>query len=190
MRLKAVVLTALCAALGAALATAAPASAQAAEELCDLLPNPTRTFNITNGDTPAESWYVTEADFVCPGGRRLIAQTATYSLAAGQITLNGNVQVDDAESTLRSEVAPYLAETEQLHARTNVVLRETRNGSVITSELLDVYQETPERESLLVATGGRPRAIIFQQGGVGPEAGSAADAAVADEVPARTLDTP
>jgi lipopolysaccharide export system protein LptA len=149
----------------AALAPGSFAHAQAADERCDLLPNPTRQLNITNSGTPTESWYVTEAEFVCPGGRRLVAQTATYSLGAGQITLNGNVQIDDAESTLRSQFAQYFTETEQLHARTNVVLRETRNGSVIMSELLDVYQETADRESLLIATGGRPRAIIFQQTG-------------------------
>jgi lipopolysaccharide export system protein LptA len=172
--------------LTAALAALAPGSfahAQAADERCDLLPNPTRQFNIMNSGTPTESWYVTEAEFVCPGGRRLVAQTATYSLGAGQITLNGNVQIDDSESTLRSQFAQYFTETEQLHARTNVVLRETRNGSVIMSELLDVYQETPERASLLIATGGRPRAIIFQQTGAA-KASAVQDAASADPLSA------
>jgi lipopolysaccharide export system protein LptA len=158
MNARAVVLTALL----AALTPAASLHAQATEELCDLLPNPTRTLNISNRGTPFESWYVTEAVFACPGGRRIAGQTATYSVASGQITLNGNVEVDDPERSLRSQFAQFFTETEQLHARTGVVLREKQNGSVIMSELLDIYQETPERESLLIATGGRPRAILFQ----------------------------
>ncbi|HSK20158.1 MAG TPA: hypothetical protein VK912_13480 [Longimicrobiales bacterium] len=148
----------------AALAPAAPLHAQTGER-CDLLDNPTRDFNISNRGTPAESWYITQAVLVCPGGRRIVAQTATYSVAVGQITLNGNVQVDDEDRSLRSEFAQYFTETEQLHARTNVVLREKVNGSVIMSELLDIYQETPQRESLLIATGGQPRAILFQRPG-------------------------
>ena len=87
--------------LVAALAPAAPLHAQT-EDRCDLLPNPTRDFIISNQGTPAESWYITEAVLVCPGGRRIVAQTATYSVAAGQITLNGNVQVDDVDRSLRS----------------------------------------------------------------------------------------
>jgi lipopolysaccharide export system protein LptA len=173
MRARPAVLTALL----AAFAPAVPLHAQA-DELCDLLPNPTRTLNISNPGTPFESWYVTEAVFVCPGGRRIAGQSATYSAASGRITLNGNVQVDDPEQSLRSEFAQYFIETEQLHARTNVVLREKRNGSVITSELLDIYQETAERESLLVATGGSPRAILFQAGD--PAAARGAEAATRD----------
>ncbi|MGH7447895.1 MAG: hypothetical protein ACRELT_10075, partial [Longimicrobiales bacterium] len=58
--------------------------------------------------------------------------------------------------------AQYFTESEQLHARTGVILRDKQNGSVITSELLDIFQETPDRESLIVATGGQPRAILFE----------------------------
>ena len=148
--------------LGIALAVATDARAQETSK-CDLLENPTRSFRISNEGTPYESWYISEAVFVCEGGRRLVADVATYSVERGQITLTGSVEVDDPRSTLRSEFAQYFVETEQLHARTNVVLRETRDGSVIMSEQLDIYQEAPGRESLLIATGGRPRAIMFQQ---------------------------
>ena len=148
--------------LAAALAPAAPLHGQETGD-CVLLDNPTREVQFRNRGTPFETWYVTQAEFVCEGDRRIVAQTATYSVAAGQITLNGAVEVDDPDRSLRSEFAQYFTETEQLHARTNVVLREKRNGSVIMSELLDLYQETPQRESLLVATGGRPRAIMYQQ---------------------------
>lgn len=158
MRLLAFVLLAM---LGALVPAAAVQAQQASE--CTLLDNPTRRFLINNQGTPFESWYVTEAVFVCDGGdRRIVAQTATYSVANGLITLNGDVQVDDPERSLRSEFAQYFTETEQLHARTGVVLREKSNGSVIRSELLDIYQETADRGSLLIATGGRPRAVMFQ----------------------------
>src|SRR5690606_23958769 len=158
---------------------------------CDLLDNPTRTFRISNEGTPYESWYITEAVFTCEGGRRLVADVATYSVERAQITLTGSVEVDDPQSTLRSEFAQYFVDTEQLHARTNVVLRETRDGSVIRSEQLDIYQETPERESLLIATGGRPRAIMFQQPGTdgGRRADGEALPAAADTLPSFT-DTP
>src|SRR5690606_9740280 len=96
-----------------------------------------------------------------------------------------SVEVDDPQSTLRSGFAQYFVDTEQLHARTNVVLRGTEDGSVIMSEQLDIYQETPERESLLIATGGRPRAIMFQQPGTGGVRASDADTltAFADTLP-------
>lgn len=170
MKIAAVVLTVLAAAL-------APSSAAHGQETgdCVLLDNPTREVQFRNRGTPFETWYVTQAEFVCEGSRRIVAQTATYSVAAGQITLNGAVEVDDPDRSLRSEFAQYFTETEQLHARTNVVLREKRNGSVIMSELLDLYQETPQRESLLVATGGRPRAIMYQQPDTAPVAPLAAE---------------
>lgn len=129
---------------------------------CTLVDDPNRTVNVTNRGTPFESWFITDAVFDCDGGRHIVAQTATYSVAGGQITLNGAVRVDDPEQTLTSEFAQYFTETRQLHARTNVVLRETGTGSVISSELLDVYQETPERDGLVIATGGSPRAVLFQ----------------------------
>ena len=176
--------------LALALASATEVDAQETSK-CDLLDNPTRTFRISNEGTPYESWYITEAVFVCEGGRRLVADVATYSVERAQITLTGSVEVDDPQSTLRSEFAQYFVDTEQLHARTNVVLRETRDGSVIRSEQLDIYQETPERESLLIATGGRPRAIMFQQPGTdgGRRADGEALPAAADTLPSFT-DTP
>lgn len=164
MKAAAVVLTVI----AGVLAPAAPLHGQGTGD-CVLLDNPTREVQFRNRGTPFETWYVTQAEFVCEGDRRIVAQTATYSVAAGQITLNGAVEVDDPDRSLRSEFAQYFTETEQLHARTNVVLREKRNGSVIMSELLDLYQETPERESLLVATGGRPRAIMYQQADAAPD---------------------
>jgi hypothetical protein len=152
------------AALGVIAVFAAMSPAEAQESTgCNLLDNPTRTVQVSNRGTPAETWFVTEAVFDCPDGRRIVAQTATYSRAAGQYTLNGAVQVIDADRELTSEFAQYFVESGQVHARTNVILRETSNGSVIMSELLDIYQETPEREALVIATGGRPRAILLQQ---------------------------
>ena len=158
MNLRVPVFTALCAALTAS----APARAQTSDG-CVLEDNSTREVTVSNRGTPFESWFVTEAVFNCPDGRRIVAQTATYSRAAGQYTLNGAVQVEDADRALTSEFAQYFIDSGQVHARTGVVLREKRNGSLIMSELLDIYQETPEREALVIATGGRPRAILFQQ---------------------------
>jgi len=159
MNLRVAVFTALC----AVLAAGPSAHAQAAGGGCVLEDNPTRQFSVSNRGMPSESWFVTEAVFNCPDGRRIVAQTATYSKAAGQYTLNGAVEVEDADRTLTSEFAQYFIDSGQVHARTGVVLREKRNGSLIMSELLDIYQETPEREALVIATGGRPRAILFQQ---------------------------
>jgi hypothetical protein len=158
MNLRVPVFTALCATL-----TASAAAQSQTSGGCILEDNPTRQFSVSNRGTPSESWFVTEAVFNCPDGRRIVAQTATYSKAAGQYTLNGAVQVEDADRTLTSEFAQYFIDSGQVHARTGVVLREKRNGSLIMSELLDIYQETPEREALVIATGGRPHAILFQR---------------------------
>jgi lipopolysaccharide assembly outer membrane protein LptD (OstA) len=91
---------------------------------CTLLDNPTRTVNISNRGTPFETWFITEAVFVCEGGRRIVAETATYAAGTGQITLNGAVRVDDPERTLTADFAQYFTETEQVHARGRVVLRQ------------------------------------------------------------------
>ncbi|MGH7449477.1 MAG: hypothetical protein ACRELT_18020, partial [Longimicrobiales bacterium] len=101
----------------------APAPAAHAQQTgdCTLRDNPGRKVEISNRNTPFESWYITEAVFDCPNGRRIVAQTATYSVASGQITLNGAVEVDDLERSLRSEFAQYFTESEQLNARTGVI---------------------------------------------------------------------
>jgi lipopolysaccharide export system protein LptA len=146
-----------------AAAALTPALLRAQQE-CELIEDPNRTVQITNRGTPYETYFVTDAVFVCPGGRRVSARNATYLVPAGQITLEGNVHVDEPDRTLRSEYAQYFSETRQMHARTNVTLVDTRTGSIITSQLLDVYQESPQRpEGLVVATGGAPRAVLFQE---------------------------
>jgi lipopolysaccharide export system protein LptA len=141
-----------------------PTSARAQETSnCELLPDPNRTVNITNRGSPAETWFVTDAVFVCEGQRRIVATNATYYVGGGQFILDGNVQVDEPGRSLRSGFAQYYSETRQLHAHTNVVMRDTRSGSVITSQLLDLYEQSPDRpETLIVATGGTPRALLFQ----------------------------
>ncbi|HEX6133014.1 MAG TPA: hypothetical protein VFZ24_03460 [Longimicrobiales bacterium] len=155
--------------------TAGAAAAQTGT--CTLREDPQRTVNITNRGTEFETWYITNAVLDCDGGRHLVAQNATYSVGAGQITLNGAVRVEDAERTLTSEFAQYFTESRQLHARTNVVLTEKANGSVITSELLDAYEESPQRpEGLVIATGGSPRAILYQQQDAGARDSTIMDA--------------
>jgi lipopolysaccharide export system protein LptA len=136
---------------------------------CELLPNPTRTVDITNRGSPAETWFVTDAVFVCEGDRRIVARNATYHVGGGQFILDGNVQVDEPGRSLRSGFAQYYSDSRQLHAHTNVVLRDTRSGSIITSQLLDLYEQSPDRpETLIVASGGAPRALLFEEraGGV------------------------
>jgi hypothetical protein len=178
------------AALCAVLAGGSPAQAQAAGGGCVLEDNPTRVVTFNNRGTPAESWYITQAVFECPDGRRIVAQTATFSKAAGQYTLNGAVQVNDADRELTSEFAQYFIESGQVHARTSVVLREKRNGSVIMSELLDIYQETPEREALVIATGGRPRAILFQRDTTTGAASDSTTGAASDSTAGAVSDSP
>ncbi|HEX6309176.1 MAG TPA: hypothetical protein VFZ69_13355 [Longimicrobiales bacterium] len=147
---------------GSMLMTAGAAVAQTGT--CTLREDPQRTVNIANRGTEFETWYITNAVLDCDGGRHLVAQNATYSVSAGQVTLTGAVQVEDPERTLTSAFAQYYTESRQLHARTNVVLTEKASGSVITSELLDAYEESPQRpEGLVIATGGSPRAILYQQ---------------------------
>lgn len=138
--------------------------AAAQESRCTLVDDPDRDVNITNQGTEFETWFVTDAVFECEGGRRLVADQATYSAAAGQITLNGNVHVEDAERTLTSGFAQYFVESRQMHARQNVVLTQKETGSRIMAELLDAYEESPQRpQGLVIATGGLPRAVLFQQ---------------------------
>ncbi|CAN5845115.1 hypothetical protein BH23GEM9_BH23GEM9_04180 [soil metagenome] len=149
----------------ALLACAGPVMAQ--RTTCDIVERPGGTLILIGGGTGAETYVIGRAFFNCSGGRRIIADSATYSRASGHITLMGNVQVDDTERTLRSDFAQYFTQIRQISARDRVVLQDIRTGSIIHSDLLNMYEATATRpQSLVVATritGPQARAILFDE---------------------------
>jgi hypothetical protein len=139
------------------------AGAPAQERTCDL--REYATLDVQNRDTPAEVAFIRGPRFVCGPTQRLSADSATWSAASGQITMFDRVRFDDTDRTLTASFAQYFTRTRHLLARDAVVLRDTRTGSVITSDMLNYYEVTATRpQSLVVATrltGPLARAILF-----------------------------
>jgi lipopolysaccharide export system protein LptA len=156
--------SALTAALITVLAGAASASAQGV--VCDIIERQGSEAIISNAGQPTEFGIIYRAHFRCDGGQRtIIADTATYSRASGQIELFGRVEVSDPERIMRSARATYFTQIRQLSATGNVVVTDRETGSIIRGDLLNFLEATPERpESQITATAttGRARALLLR----------------------------
>jgi hypothetical protein len=120
--------------------------------------------HITNQGTPQQLVYVTVPVVSCPGGRRISATQAYISEASGTIQLMGNVQFQDSARTLTSTNATYFSRLQRLSATGDVVLTHRTTNSVIRSHQVEYLEATPQRQSLVQAMGGRPRAVLRQAG--------------------------
>jgi hypothetical protein len=149
---------------------------------CDLIRQPGGTLNVMGGGTPGETYFIRRAYFDCTGGRVIIADSATFSRASGQITLFGNVRVDDPQRSLRAQFAQYFTQVRQISARDQVTMRDVRTGSLIRSDLLNYYEATAQRrQSLVIATrttGPLARAILYDEQSAAP--GAARDSMIVD----------
>jgi hypothetical protein len=160
-------------------AFATPLSAQ--RQTCDIVDQPGGTLDM-GGGPGVEFYFIRRAHFRCSGGRVIIADSATFSRASGHITLMGNVRVDDPERSLRAHFAQYFTNVRQISANTNVVMRDTRTGSTIRSDVMNYYEASPQRpQSLVVATrttGPLARAVLYDNQPAAP--GAARDSMVVD----------
>jgi lipopolysaccharide export system protein LptA len=151
--------------LGITLAAAAPASAQ--NVVCNVIERQGGSATISNAGLPTEYGIIYRAHFVCDGGQRTImADTATYSRASGQIELFGRAEIRDPERILTAARATYFTQIRQLSARGNVVVTDRSTGSVIEGDVLTFLEETPERpESQITATAttGQARATLLRE---------------------------
>jgi lipopolysaccharide export system protein LptA len=133
---------------------------------CNLIEREGGEAIISNAGQQTEFGIIFRAHFICDGGRRtIIADTATYSRASGQIELFGRVEVSDPERIMRSARATYFAQIRQLAARGDVVVTDRQTGSVIRGDVLNFLEQTPERsESQLTvtATEGLARAVLLR----------------------------
>jgi len=123
----------------------------------------TSRFNIQNQGAPNQIGFFYDAEIVCPGGKRLIADQAIQMQAAGRIELIGKVSYRDAERALTAQRAEYYRSEQRVHATGNVVLRDLRTGSMIYGEDIDYLQAIASRpEALLTARPAtvRPRAVL------------------------------
>jgi hypothetical protein len=120
--------------------------------------------HVTNAGTPQQLTYITRPVVSCVGGRRLSADNAYVSEASGTIQLMGNVNFQDSARTLLSSSAQYFSRLQRLSASGNVVLTHRTTNSIIRSQQLDYLEATAQRESLVQAMGGRPRAVLRQAG--------------------------
>jgi lipopolysaccharide export system protein LptA len=122
---------------------------------------------ISNAGQPTEHGIIYRAHFICDGGRTtMIADTATYSRASGQMQLFGNVTVSNPERIMRAQRATYFTQIRQLSANGNVVVTDQETGSTIRGDLLTYVEATPDRpESQVTATAttGLARAVLLRE---------------------------
>jgi hypothetical protein len=146
--------------VAAALAVLAVVPAQA--QNCRIVQS--GTTDVSNAGTPQQLTYISFPVVECAGGRRISADNAYLSEASGQLQLLGNVQFRDSARTLTATNAQYFSRMQRLSAQGRVVLVHRGTNSIIRSEQLEYIEATPERESLVQAMGGRPRAVLRQAG--------------------------
>jgi lipopolysaccharide export system protein LptA len=142
-------------------------SGAAQSVVCNVIERPGGSATISNAGLPTEFGIIYRAHFVCDGGQRTImADTATYSRASGQIELFGRAEVRDPERILNAARATYFTQLRQLSARGDVVVTDRATGSVILGDVLTYLEETPTRpESQITATAttGQARAILLSE---------------------------
>lgn len=122
------------------------------------------TQNTVNIGTPEEMTYISYPVISCPGGRRISADNAYVRGGSGVVRLMGNVMFQDSARTLRSTNAEYFSNNQRMSATGSVVLVHRTTNSTIRSEQLEYLEATPQRQSMVQATGGRPQAVLRQAG--------------------------
>lgn len=141
----------------------APVSGQ--NVVCNVIERQGGSATISNAGLPTEFGVIYRAHFVCDGGQRTImADTATYSRASGQIELFGQAEIRDPERILTAARATYFTQIRQLSARGDVVVTDRTTGSVIQGDVLTYLEETatrPESQITATATTGQARAILL-----------------------------
>jgi lipopolysaccharide export system protein LptA len=142
-------------------------SAAAQRVVCNVIERQGGSATISNAGLPTEFGVIYRAHFVCDEGQRtILADTATYSRASGQIELFGRAEVQDPERILNAARATYFTQLRQLSARGDVVVTDRATGSVIQGDVLTYLEETPTRpESQITATAttGQARATILSE---------------------------
>lgn len=160
--------------VGGLLAAGTPATARAQTQECELLPGAREaTRTIYRGH---ELVHISgPANFACPNGVILRADSAVGSPGSGEIELIGHVFYQDSVKTLNAGWARYLREESRLLARDQVELADRKSRSVIKGaemEYLPANERRPEAETIIQ---GRPHATFYQQ--------DQGDAAAGDSVP-------
>jgi lipopolysaccharide export system protein LptA len=153
--------------LALALLLGGAASAAAQPVTCNLVRREGGEAIISNAGQPTEFGIIYRAHFLCDGGRStMIADTATYSRASGQIELFGRVEVSNPDQVMRSARATYFTQLRQLSASGNVRVTDRETGSTLRGDLLNYLEQTPDRpESQMTATAttGLARAVLLRE---------------------------
>ncbi|HUF50264.1 MAG TPA: hypothetical protein VMN60_05490 [Longimicrobiales bacterium] len=143
----------------AALLLLIPAAYGAAQQrVCNLNSRPGGVLN-----TPAPNFTTATLPVItCEGGLTITANTANYT--PGRIDLFGDVNVRDAERTLTADQAVFFNARRELQATGRAVLTEHATGSVIRGGLVNLQEETAQRESRIeaVATTDDAQAVLIR----------------------------
>jgi hypothetical protein len=166
------------------LAGAAPALAQGVEKTpapggrgtCELLPGAREANRLVLGDGRAMVFISGPAEFVCPGGTTVKADSAVGVPDDGEFEFIGNVYYADTLKTLTTDWARYNRPDARLFARGNVVLTDKESGSVIRGPEMEYQRETPDRPEARAVVRGRPHATLYER----PKSREAAVASTAD----------
>ncbi len=100
-------------------------------------------------------------DYRCTDGMRLLADSAVVFESNEQVHLFGRVRLEDADTELDADSAQYFGGLKQLHAWSNVTVRDRRSGAVISGHRL-LYDRATEVRALdrMQVYGGDPHAVV------------------------------
>jgi lipopolysaccharide export system protein LptA len=165
-----------------ALAAAGKSSAQS----CTLV-NPAGADVLANDiGLPTQTAIIKHGELLCPGGKYIAADEIAAIEISGTYTLNQHVRYRDGDKVVTADFGQYFKRTSLLQVRGNVVVTDTKTGSVLSSPQLEYYQVSATNKiSRVVTLGGRARAVMKGKPGTGrgaapPPAPNAKDSTIVD----------
>lgn len=144
--------------LGAFFGVAGEARAQ---EECELVRS--RWFqSISVGGGHSIIFFSGPVTFRCRGGVVLRADSAEHFQAQNETHMLGRVSYTDSLKTLTADRANYLRGEQRIVAWGNVVVRDHREGSVVTGDTVRYLRPVRGRaEEQMTVTGRRPRGTLY-----------------------------
>lgn len=140
-----------------------PGDAVAQDQRCHLLPGAREATRHVLPDGRSMVYVSGPAEFACPDGTTIVADSAIGETESGVLDLIGNVFYSDTLKTLTSDRLEYFREDGRLFARGNVVLTDRKTGSVITGAVLEHLLAGTWRPDAKTTVTGRPHAILYER---------------------------
>lgn len=148
---------------GALSAALAPATAWAQGGDCQLLPGAREARRVAFADGREMVHISGPANFSCPGGVVIKADSVAGVPSSGEFELIGQVFYQDSAKVLTADWVRYLRTDAHLYARGNVDLTDRKSGSRVKGPELEYLSVAPGRPEARAIVPGRPHATLYQQ---------------------------